>query len=313
MRILTLLAVLVSISVEAQDLRLTTDREKISVNNAASFHLRNIGEADARDAVVTLELEQPGLEFYRGTNPWTPVHGWTCTSTPTTATCTIATFPAGASLAVIPIVRQNEPTGGHRKLTVTACALNTVKQTAEVDIVADHRLLVTTNADFGAGSLRAAIEEINAQPMCGTDVPCVVRFSGPMVIAPATPLPAITKCNVDIVGRFADPQAPPVFVEDLVLSGEHASYGNGLHVRITSCTEPVGVDIAHMTIHSWPWNGILYDEPSPAPVRAHSILGVNVGTDATGSIGLGNGARGIALDTGATAPAACSHSARRSA
>lgn len=298
MRILTVLAVLLSIHVEAQDLRLTAVREKVSVNNTAVFHLRNVGEADARDAVVTLELEQPGLEFYRAANPaWTPVDGWTCTSTPTTATCTIATFPAGASLAIIPIVRQTDPTGGHRRFTVTASALDTVKQTAVVDIVADHRLLVTTNADFGAGSLRAAIEEINAQPMCGTDVPCVVRFSGPMVIAPATPLPTITKCNVDIEGWFADPRPPPVFVENVVLSGEHASYGNGLHVRITSCTETVGVDIAHVTIHSWPWNGILYDEPSPSPARAHTILGVKVGTDATGLIALGNGARGIALDT----------------
>ena len=57
---------------------------------------------------------------------------------------------------------------------------------------------VTNNADFGAGSLRQAINDVNSQVTCGTDDMAVNFTGGPFVIQPGSSLPPITCARTTI-------------------------------------------------------------------------------------------------------------------
>ncbi len=162
---------------------------------------------------------------------------------------------------------------------------------------------VTTEDDFGAGSLRAAIDEVNEDPLCGTVIPCHIGFQSGLPIdtvfniKPATPLPALRKCNVTIHGP--EDLEFPRDVKLVVISGENATYGNGLEIR-ASCAEGVpGVSIESIVVNSWPWNGIYFEAPA-AHVGSHfghTMNRVYVGTDATGLLARPNRSRGIVTDS----------------
>jgi hypothetical protein len=160
---------------------------------------------------------------------------------------------------------------------------------------------VTTDADFGAGSLRAAIEAINAEPQCGTEAPCFLAFTAseaaPLIIKPATPLPAIRKCNVRIGGP-GDPERSRTD-KQVVISGEHATYGNGLEIRASCAANVPGVTIENIAVSSWPWNGIYFEAPAPHAddLSGHYMNRVYVGTDRTGHLARPNGSRGIITDS----------------
>ncbi|HEX2121607.1 MAG TPA: hypothetical protein VHL59_08200, partial [Thermoanaerobaculia bacterium] len=140
------------------------------------------------------------------------------------------------------------------------------------------RIVVTTPSDFGAGSLRAAIEAVNDDPLCGTATKCTIVFAGPMTIAPSIPLPPIRKCNVEIVGGSGI--EPPNEPKPIVISGENATWGNGLEVRASCAAGVGGVTIQSLVVHWWPWNGIYFEAPAPhAGFASHGIYASYIGLD----------------------------------
>jgi hypothetical protein len=269
---------------------------------AAVFVDKTSGEL-AHDVVVRLEWSE-GLALRSGISS-TALDGqdWQCStsSTERSASCRVDEFGADDFAGVFFTFVATDTAGGHRSATATLSArdVGTVG-TIVFDVIAGHSLPVTTSSDFGEGSLRAAIEEINANPLCGTDVPCFIGiggfFSPPITIAPATPLPPIRKCNVSIAGY--DDFEFPLAVKRVSISGENASYGNGLEVRASCAAGISGVSISSLAVHSWPWNGIHFASPEPwGGTFAHQINRVYVGTDASGLEPRPNRSRGINVDS----------------
>jgi hypothetical protein len=176
---------------------------------------------------------------------------------------------------------------------------------------------VTSTSDAGAGSLRQAILDVNADTTdCTTSTPHSIVFAipgaGVHTISPLTPLPAIiggvtidgysqpgASANTLITGTNA--------VLQIVLDGTNAGAGaNGLvFTRQTGAgARACGPDFSTVT-------GLVIRSFSGAAIASGSggnVLGVRVrgnyiGTDATGTTAAGNGASGVAaieLGTGAS-------------
>jgi len=292
MRPLVLLSLLFSLSVHAAEVRFLTERSKLLEGFSGNLFIENTGSDAVNDARVSIELSE-GIEF-------TPsfVSSWDCTiDTPTRASCVIGRIAPGEYGGISFDARATHGRGGHHTATATLTASNLSNVPPVVfDIVSSKRMVVTTDADFGAGSLRAAIEEINAEPLCGTDVNCNVGFAGPMTLTPATPLPPIRKCNVSIFGP--DDIELPRATKAIVISGEKASFGNGLEIRAACGADLDGVSLSGLVVNSWPENGIYFETPEGHVSQyGHSLNQVYVGTDATGTVARPNGSRGIVTNS----------------
>jgi hypothetical protein len=287
----------------APALQIGTEFTQFDAGYSSFVYLTNVSEETAKDVVVRFE-HGPDLTIPVDVTPVT--QNWQCTRDANGVTCRLAEF-AAVSTALFPFrFDATDLAGGHRSASVSVTARDLpTPQTITFDVIAPREIHVMTDADFGAGSLRAAIEEVNEHQLCGTDVPCVVSFptattdgdAPPLTIKPATPLPAIRKCNVRILGpgdfqtSFAD--------KGVVISGEHATHGNGLEVR-TSCVHLPGVTLANLAVNSWPWNGVYFEAPKAhfgGLSGLHSVERLYVGTDATGRIARPNGSRGIVTDS----------------
>jgi hypothetical protein len=280
------------------------EHTRIGTGTVAVVHVAATSEETAHDVVVRLEWSE-GLTLLSeiDSGAYDGALEWQCavSSTERSASCQVSEFRPNESAAIYFIFAPTDSAGGHRSATamLSAREVGTVG-TVVFDVVATLSLAVTTTSDFGAGSLRAAIEEVNANPLCGTDVPCAIHFGGylgpPMTIAPATPLPPLRKCNVALTG-YEDVEFPRPN-RQVTISGENATYGNGLEVRASCAAGIPGVFIGGLAVHSWPWNGIHFASPEPwGGTYAHTVSQVYVGTDATGLIGKGNGSRGINVDS----------------
>jgi hypothetical protein len=155
---------------------------------------------------------------------------------------------------------------------------------------------VTTTSDSGPGSLREAIERMNAT--CRSGQPCVIGFRIPnggapwVTIATATPLPHVTGHNITFEGAtqtvFAgdtNPHGPEVEV-----TGVAQRDGNGF--VFLGC---FAFEVAGLAINGFPGSGVLiaprcgfYDDE--AVVRNNYI-----GTDPTGTRAVRN-QRGVYVD-----------------
>jgi hypothetical protein len=156
--------------------------------------------------------------------------------------------------------------------------------------------MVNTPNDFGAGSLRATIEQANAE--CDGDVPCKIRFDRAMRILPRTPLPALSNCNMTIDGgtyyeldpvplnRYFD---VPRRVE---LAGDDVNSGSGILVAST-CNKPylAGITVRGLAIGGFPENGV--EVRGDASV---SVEGCFIGTNANGTAAAPNALRGISAN-----------------
>src|SRR5262249_48590343 len=94
---------------------------------------------------------------------------------------------------------------------------------------------VNTPDDFGAGSLRETIEQVNAG--CDGVIPRKTRFDRPMRIAPRTPLPAIASCDLVVDGGVYDPQNLPRnryfdVPRRVEIAGDEVESGSGLTVAL---------------------------------------------------------------------------------
>lgn len=293
--------VLCSVTMHAEPtFRFYTDQSSSSVGSGHFVYVQNTSDEVAHDLVVTIELSE------RLTFRDIPSGGpeWTCTATDRFETCRMATMAPQAFSGLYFTSHVIDPYGGHHAVTATLTARGLGAPAVVLfDLVSAHGLAVTTADDFGPGSLRAAIENANEAPLCGTVIPCFITFpqslshEPPMVIKPAIPLPAIRKCNVHIVGPFE--LEFPVKERKVVISGENATYGNGLEVRASCAAGVSGVSIKDIAVHSWPWNGIYFEAPEAhaANFEGHLIERVYVGTDDRGEAARPNGSRGIITDS----------------
>lgn len=168
---------------------------------------------------------------------------------------------------------------------VTATATDAAGNTSEFSPCFDvpSSIVVTTTADSGPGSLRAAIDAANAiagESHIGFDIP----GSGVQTIAPLSPLPVIVEpLTIDGFSQFgAQPNSNlPDQASNAVLLIEidATNMGSGAHgLRV----EADGSTVRGLVINRAPRSGIR--------IRAKDCVveGCYLGTDATGLIGRGN-------------------------
>lgn len=286
------LALLVSLSARAVELRFYTDHPDITPATSASTFVQNEGDDPAFDIVIELTLSERLTLRNVSTVP-----DMECTRTDRTATCRQGRLDPGELIGFFFEVNATDFEGGRHSATATMRAKNVDPQTVLFNVTSGRSYVVTTDADFGAGSLRAAIEDLNENPLCGSEVSCTITFIDSRTIKPATPLPPIRKCNVFISGF--DFWELPMPVKSVMISGENATHGNGFEIR-AACAEGVrGVTLQGMAIGSWPGDGVYVSTPAAHQDRwaSHSISRCYIGTDVTGLVAKPNGGRGVVTDS----------------
>lgn len=282
----------------APHLEFFTDHPNTATHIGASVYVHNDSAETAHDVEVRIEWPADlGLSFGLSVQP----RDWTCETFEAEryGICRIDAFAPDDFAGVYFMFRPAQTAGGHYGVTATLTSRETERQVVLFDVISPHTHTITSAEDSGPGTLRDAIEEVNANPLCGTDVPCSIGFGGreaqPITIAPLTPLPPIRKCNVQIFG-YDDPEFPSA-TKRVVISGERAQWGNGLEVRASCAAGISGVHISSLVVHSWPWNGIQFDSPAEGERYAHTVNWSYIGTDETGLVAKPNGWRGITVDS----------------
>jgi Right handed beta helix region/Domain of unknown function DUF11 len=171
---------------------------------------------------------------------------WSCTLAGTTATCR-ATAPGGACCGELQVHLRASPdrAGGVVRLDAEAAVqLEAIGLPARDDASIEvFRIAPVTNAnDSGPGSLRAAIEEVNAH--CSTH-PCRIAFdlpgAGPHTIGPASPLPPIVADRIFVRAEQ----------EEVVLDGTAAGTGLEMHVACEGVISGLTFRNFHATEGLW--------------------------------------------------------------
>ena len=274
-----------------------TEQAQIVARQVGSVILRNPSQVSAFRVEVR-------FDYPEGLVPVEPIQaeGWECTAFTHFTRCRRDEFPGGATDRISFSFREMRPESGIQPAYATLSARDLgVVRTLVFHVFTSQSWVVTTTDDFGAGSLRDAIESVNASPFCGTAAPCFISFNvirepQSMTIAPSSPLPPIRKCNVSISGP--DDLEFPSPTKLIAISGENSWFGNGLEVRASCAQDVPGVKIRSLAVHSWPWNGIYFEAPAPHAGNArHELWQVYVGTDRTGLIAKPNRSRGINVDS----------------
>jgi uncharacterized repeat protein (TIGR01451 family) len=179
----------------------------------------------------------------------------------------VVDVPAGATIKVT-----HRAPGTMTHLNVTATWDDPALQLSAAgaaDVVPYRKLAVTTAADAGPGSLRAAIETANAE--CDEDHPCRIAFDGgPFTITPRSALPPLQAAATlfDGAGRVE-------------LRGDGLP-ANGLTIA------GINITVRGVTVNSFGGNGISVQQEGTA------IRDSFIGTDPTGTIALPN-ERGVRI------------------
>jgi hypothetical protein len=100
------------------------------------------------------------------------------------------------------------------------------------------RFLVTSTADAVPGTLRAAVEAVDADAQCAA-VPCAIDFEGVKTIALLSPLPRITAADVIIDGST---QADAIEIDGAATGG-----GNGLDFDVRDRADVVGLTLRNFS------------------------------------------------------------------
>jgi hypothetical protein len=160
---------------------------------------------------------------------------------------------------------------------------------------------VTTTADAGQGSLRDALETVDADASCSFDRPCKIAFriapsegAGWQTIRPLSPLPALTASGVIVDGTtetryYGDrnPAGPEIELQGSAISAS----GNGLDIEA-----PCSVTVRGLTINGFPDAGLLLGGPPCASPNPRFVEANYIGCDPTGTKAVPNG-RGIVVDS----------------
>ncbi len=154
-------------------------------------------------------------------------------------------------------------------------------------MLAGNIFAVTNNGDQGGGTLRDAIDQVNATPGAS-----VIQFQLPLgqtTIAPLTALPQITSFNVTVDAETQQPgykSGKPV----VVLSGALAPINTpGLQISGGNAL------VKGLVINGWQGvvgSGLVLSGPRDI------VVGCFIGTDVTGKIAVPNGGNGIDISNG---------------
>lgn len=252
--------------------------------------LMNRTDAALQDVELTVSGERPAEIVIDDPS-------WTCTPTPTFQMCRRATVGPQATVALDFVVRLPRRAGRAAILVYGAATLPSgryVTGVAIVEAVIFRPFRVTSAADAGEGTLRAAIQALNADPECAL-VACRIEFALPAAapgtwwtIMPESPLPTIVAADVEIDAAL-QPESNALGPE-VALIGTSLAQGNGLYVRAARMA------VRGLAIGGFPDSGILY-----FPTARGSVFIIErnyVGLDATGRHAIPNGARGVTIAEG---------------
>jgi uncharacterized repeat protein (TIGR01451 family) len=224
-----------------------------------SVILRNLGSTPATNVAFTLTLPAGGTVVNAEPRAGTP----DCTIQNNTLVCSQASLVKGEDVQVHVAITAPLRTDGEDLV------VEIVETQAEQDVdpsdnrrtlrvVMVRQFIVTNVADEGAGSLRQAIHDVNAN--CPITRPCALLFQipGPLAvngwftIQPRTPLPEITAA-VSITGLTqtnytgdTNPDGP-----EIEINGALVSEGSGLVVH-PNCQ----FGISHLAVNGFPGYGI---------------------------------------------------------
>jgi len=157
---------------------------------------------------------------------------------------------------------------------------------------------VTTAADAGAGSLRAAILQANAD--CPGLVECHIVFDPVLFGQPIeieSPLPIITACPPFTIGSLPITGLPDAHWM-MEIRGDRLKSGNGLEFR-ASCPDAEDLVVSRVVMNGFPGAAIAMSPPGDVthgPVGPElRVTECYLGTDVTGTIAIPN-QRGVVID-----------------
>ena len=247
---------------------------------------------DAHDVVATVDLpDGVGVKSLPSD----------CTSSGSRVTCSFGDIPRNALQRRINLELIAPPRTGGETLTFTATVAAREKNFRDSTFVKrvtlSRSFVVTTTADDGSGSLRAAIDAANASCLTADDR-CAIIFNIDepsarpwKTIRVASPLPVLRVPALHVDGAtqaafsgVANPDGPSIEITGGAFDGDGLVLGSG------SCT----VTLANLAINGFRRFGILTDQPTLCSFGP-AIRGNFIGTDPTGSAAVPNG-RGIATN-----------------
>lgn len=214
---------------------------------------------------------------------WTLVSGpsgkWSCTSEGSEIVCRTASIEGGTTESFSYTLRAPESEFGLSRITEPVRLSTAGNDDYYPSIWVIYEIFrvipVTTTADDGPGSLRAAINRANSECAPDRRYGCKITFaigSGNATISPLTPLPAID-ARVTIDGNTR-----------VELNGSQQATGNGLEIVSTGLCVVRG-----LTITRFPGNGIAVRTLGRGDYGDRRMI--------TGNHIAGNGARGITIET----------------
>jgi hypothetical protein len=201
--------------------------------------------------------------------------GWRCSVAPGTVRCyALRIEPQRDNLFRFDLLTPATHRGGILPITasVTSATPDGVvsNNRTAASLIITRVYHVTSDADSGEGSFRAAIEDANRD--CTGDPPCKVVFDFPATVELLSPLPPVIAANTLIGANEID----------LEINGSRLREGNGLVLRQRGVET---LSIQHLIINGFPENGISI-EPVDRNIRVYDIRGNRIGA---------NGLRGIAI------------------
>jgi hypothetical protein len=249
--------------------------------------LRNTGQKDVYDSVVSVRMNGAPTIYLGG-------DGCVNGDTPHTLSCSVPFIAAGASRTIqlyLGPIRE-----ARVFLAATAVWNGPVNAEAKRTVSFPRDYVVTNTGDEGPGSLRAAIDAVNAD--CDLGIPCRIAFhigapvppNGWFTIYPNTPLPEITAADIEIDGatqtQFGGDTNP--LGPEIELNGAATGVGHGLVLGGRGFAS-----ISNLAIGGFPWDGIAVQRNA---FSESTITNNYIGTDASGTRALPNLSRGITFN-----------------
>ena len=230
---------------------------------------------------------------------------WQCTIESKTAVCTNP-FTMMSEDRIDVIVRAGATNGGASQLRMSAFSAQQQvigeQHIAKGTLQSYHLIAVTTTADSGPGSLRAAIAEANGTNTAKIEfqLPAPVPSEGWFTIMPESPLPPITAESVLIDGTSQTRLTGDTNTRgpEIAIDGRHAH--RGLEVHSPCMSRVYGLTLGHFDANQglWVTKSRECTALGPFDVTTREVVGNYIGTDPTGTTAWPN-RRGLRGDFGA--------------
>jgi hypothetical protein len=207
--------------------------------------------------------------------------------------CVIDVAPSSVSAELAFTIRFRAGAFGRHVADVYNATIGTYREQA----VFAHDFAVTSVADSGPGTLRDAIEQVNAR--CAAPEPCRILFAidaplpanGWYTIAPKSAFPPIAAQDIVVDGTQPNDFGAP----KIMLDGRELREGHGLEFRAGT------VDVIDLSVGNFPHDGILALAPASETFFRITVKRNHLGVDPTGVHAAPNGWRGLqTYSSGAT-------------